>query len=353
MKSIFFLFSILFLSCNSQIIEEEEITNNLTRGVCLTIPNAEIDRFVNFIENDLTPRGVNLLVVRMNYSYQWESHPELAGVFSKQNALKLKNVCAENGIELVPLINCLGHQSWGTNYGTLLNAYPHFEENPGDKINADDFYCRSYCPLHPEIHPVLFDLFDEIIDVLEPKYFHVGMDEVFILGEDSCKNGCAGQNKATLFADEVNRLHNYLDSKNVKTWMWGDRLIDGESTGLGMWQASINETHPAIDLISKEITICDWHYKTITKTAGMFANKGFDVISCPHQVPNVAMAQLADMKEAQQSTDLVFKNHMKGILHTAWVNTSELMDTFEGKEVSEKVKGVYDTFIQLSDSWKN
>ena len=28
-------------------------------------------------------------------------------------------------------------------------------------------YCKSYCPLHPDVHDVVFDLVDEICDVFE------------------------------------------------------------------------------------------------------------------------------------------------------------------------------------------
>ena len=33
-------------------------------------------------------------------------------------------------------------------------------------------------------------------------------------------------------------------------------------TGYGEWEASKNGTFPAIDLIPKDIVLCDWHYET-------------------------------------------------------------------------------------------
>ena len=321
------------------------------RGECLKTPVTDIPRFVNFIDNVLAPKGVNLLVLRINYSLEWISHPELnsSAMLKRTDAQKIIDVCKKDNIMLVPLINCLGHQSWGKNYGPLLKAYPEFEENPAGMDSLPDFYCRSYCPLS-KVHDVLFDLFDEVIDLFHSKAFHVGMDEVFIIGSDSCKNGCAGQDKAKLFADEAIRLHNYLINKGVRMWIWGDRLIDGESTGLGKWQASMNGTYPAVDMIPKDILICDWHYKVAPPTAFMFASKGFDVVSCSHQVPEVAITQLNEMKQAQ-SGDADTSKHMRGVLHTFWGNTSEFMDAFEGKQVSAKTKDAYKTFIELSEKW--
>lgn len=35
--------------------------------------------------------------------------------------------------------------------------------------------------------------------------------------------------------------------------IWGDRLIDGKTTGIGAWEASMNNTYRAIDLIPKDV----------------------------------------------------------------------------------------------------
>ncbi len=48
------------------------------RGFCISAPRpAEVDPFVAFIDGELAPRGVNTLIVRVDYNYQYESHPEL------------------------------------------------------------------------------------------------------------------------------------------------------------------------------------------------------------------------------------------------------------------------------------
>ena len=65
--------------------------------------------------------------------------------------------------------------------------------------NDDGLYCKSYCPLHPDVHEVVFALVDEIMEVFEAKSFHAGMDEVFYIGEDECPR-CNGKDKAELFA---------------------------------------------------------------------------------------------------------------------------------------------------------
>ena len=39
----------------------------------------------------------------------------------------------------------------------------------------------KHCPLHPDVHKIVFDLVDEICNVFETDAFHAGMDEVFTL----------------------------------------------------------------------------------------------------------------------------------------------------------------------------
>ena len=85
------------------------------------------------------------------------------------------------------------------------------------------------------------------------------MDEVFIIGQ--CPR-CKGQSRADLFAKAVNDLHAHIAGKRrLQMLMWGDRLLDGEKMKLGEWEASKNGTFEAIDLIPKDIVMCDWHYE--------------------------------------------------------------------------------------------
>ena len=40
----------------------------------------------------------------------------------------------------------------------IVQFVDEFDETPGKYPNNEGIYCRSYCPLHPEVHEVLFDL---------------------------------------------------------------------------------------------------------------------------------------------------------------------------------------------------
>ncbi len=297
------------------------------RGFCIAAPSVEgLDSFLLFVDRELAPQKVNTLILRVDYNYQFTSHPELADdkALSKSDVKKIVASCRKNGIRVIPQINLFGHQSWAGTLGNLLKVYPEFDETPHVKMpaeykwpNADSLYCKSYCPQHPGVHKVVFALVDEICDVFETDAFHAGLDEVFYIGDSRCPR-CAGKDKAEIFAQEVTRIRDHLKSRNRELWIWGDRLLDGYTTGLGMWEASHNNTHGAIDLIPKDVVICDWHYERPDATAIYFAMKGFRVLTCPWRKPDIALAQLEDMLRFRQNATPQVRERLLGMVQTVW-----------------------------------
>ena len=311
------------------------------RGLCIGAPdNQEVDLFVKFISEDLKDMGVNTLVLMVDYGYTYESHPELRSEnpLSKSDVKKLVEACKEAKIRIIPQINLLGHQSWHETVNPLLREYPEFDETPHIPMpekfewpNDDGLYCKSYCPLHPEVHDVVFALVDELMDVFEATAFHAGMDEVFYLGDDHCPR-CAGIDKARLFADEVWRIRNHLLHKGHTLWIWGDRLIDGKATGMGMWEASMNHTARAIDMIPKDVVICDWHYERPDHTAPYFAMHQLDVVTCPYRKSDVALEQLENMVRYRTQSVPQMSSHFLGMMQTVWSPPGRFLNAWYGKE---------------------
>jgi Glycosyl hydrolase family 20, catalytic domain len=333
------------LLLNSSVFAQTKLDSILpVRGFCIDVPRPEgLDSFVHFIDRELAPRKVNTLIVQMEYHYQFKSHPELIDSFalSKADIKKIVAVCRKNNIRVIPQIDLLGHQSWANHTGKLLRVYPQFDETPDIKMpekyvwpNADNLYCRSYCPLHPDLHPVLFAVIDELCDVFESDAFHAGMDEVFYIGDDKCPR-CGGRDKSELFAGEVRTIHDHLQMKGRELWIWGDRLLDGKTTGLGIWEASFNDTYRAIDMIPKDVVICDWHYERADKTAPYFAMKGLRVMTCPWRDPSIAITQINDMTGFRRESTSEMNERFLGVMETTWTRTSIFLDNFYKAQSSE------------------
>jgi hypothetical protein len=319
------------------------------RGLSIAAPSVKgLDAFVKFIDEELAPAHFNLLILRIDWDYAFESHPELRSdnPLSRADVQRIADVCRKHGIKVAPHINLLGHQSWAKNTGNLLRAYPEFDETPHVHTenyegwpNADGLYCKSYCPLHPEVHKIILPLIDELMDAFDTDLFHAGMDEVFYIGDPKCPR-CSGMDKAELFAGEVTLLANHVAQRGGRLMIWGDRLIDGKTTGIGEWEASMNNTHRAIDLIPKNVFICDWHYERAELTPVMFAMKGLDVATCPWRKPEIAVQQLNDMLRYREDSPKKMSEHFQGIIETVWSGADGFLRQYydtsnDNKDVSD------------------
>jgi hypothetical protein len=276
----------------------------------------------------LAKLGINCLILEVNYSFNYQSHPELRQgkqPVTKEGAAQFAKACRENGIELVPQFQCLGHQSWAKNTGPLLTQYPELDLTPGAFPNNQGIYCREWDPMNPKTNEIVFALIDELIDAFEAKAFHVGMDEVFLLSSEKATS-TKNLDPAGVFAKVVNDLHAHIAQKSGLTMlMWADRLIDGKQFDMGEWEASKVGTAPAIDKIPKDIILCPWHYELRAnyESLPMFMQKGFRVLPASWKKTDATLALIRDAKAHQANGLLV------GHIFTTWSQRRDDWSQFE------------------------
>lgn len=230
----------------------------------------------------LARMGVNILILEINYAFEYQSHPELRmgqAPATRDGVRKLVATCRESDVRLIPQFSCLGHQSWAKNTFPLLTKYPELDLTPGAFPDNEGIYCREWDPLNPKVLEIVLPMLDELLDAFDADAIHVGMDEVFLIGSEHSPS-TKGKDPAEVFAKAVNDLHAHLVGKRgVEMLMWGDRFIDSKVYPYGRWEASDNGTAPAIDLVPKDIILCDWHYERRDSypSVPMFIEKGFRV----------------------------------------------------------------------------
>lgn len=282
------------------------------RGICINAPlPEEINLFEKFVEKALAPLKINTVVLLIRYRYNFKSHPLCASdmPLSDSDAKRISAVCRKFNIRLIPKMNLLGHQS-GKNRNSLdglLRAYPNFDETPElDEV----YYCRSLCPNHPEVKQIVFDLADEMISAFNTDALHIGCDEVFDLG--ICPR-CKDIPTAKLFAGWVTVLHDHIAGQGIQTLMWGDRFLNAADSGYGSWEASGNGTENALDMVAKDIIICDWHYedRPAYNSVDRFADAGFRILLSPWRYKTNASKFIEYAKEHD-------KGHIEGVLETTW-----------------------------------
>jgi hypothetical protein len=294
-----------------------------------TVP--ALERLIGTIAPSL---GLNWVILEINGHFQYTSHPEAAEAnsISKEQAGKLAALARDNGITLAPMYNCLGHQSWKEKAAALLRSHPEFNEAPDLDATAKEFYCMSWCPNHPGVNPLVFDLFDELLDAFQAKAFNVGMDEVFVIGH--CPR-CKGTHNSKLLAKAVNDYHSHLVGKRgVEMQVWGDRLLDANTMGYGSWESSANDTWQAIDLVPKDIVMCDWHYETVNMefpSIRLFQDKGFRVWPGGwNQEPSIRRFIEVARKESGPL--------MLGYLCTTWSGLIDIISGLEGGPMNPEHK---------------
>lgn len=268
------------------------------------------------IDKVLAPGGVNVIILEVGYNFEYKSHPELVQMkaITRAEAQDLVRFCRARGVRVIPQLNCLGHQSWRNTLYPLLTQYRELEEPPDVAPGKRWTNLRSWCPLHPQANPIVFALMDELIDAFEADAFHVGMDEVLVIASKQCER-CKDKTPAEVFAKAVNDYHRHLvGEKKVAMLMWGDRLIDANVMAYGNMSSSKNGTAPAIDLIPKDIIICDWHYdkRADYPSIRYFLDKGFRVWPAGWDNPDATRALIACGR--RQPGD-----RMLGHLATTWV----------------------------------
>jgi len=341
MKTIFIL---IFLSFLTPIVavQSERTSYDYVIAFHATVDSNQTARNLIKELSLLHKKGINTLFLEIAYNYQWKSLPELydKNGLSEKMAKEIARCCKNLSIDLIPEINCLGHQSWENETFSLLTVHPELDETPNMYSNNEGIYCRSLCASNEMTYKILCTLIDEITDVLSVKKIHVGLDEVFLIGEDSCPL-CNRKDKGELFSHAVNMLYNHcVKKKGLKMYMWGDRLIDGEDVASGYeseYESSYNGTYKAIDLIPKDIVICDWHYDRLKIYGSIpyFLNKGFSVLP----------VSFNDVKATKALIDysLLYgeNRNMLGHMYTAW-------DNFTNKKLS-KHKAMIKTIEKLKN----
>ncbi len=232
---------------------------------------------------DLAARGVNVLVLEVDYGFEFRSHPELRiseKPITRAGAKRFVAACRKYGMRVIPEFQSFGHQSWAKDTWTLLTKYPELDSTPGAFPENKGIYCREWDPMNPRVYRIVFALIDEIMEAFEADAVHVGMDEIFLIGHEASPS-TRGKAPAEVYAKAVNDMYGHIVKKRGRSMlMWGDRLIDAARYDHGEWESSKNFTWPAIYMIPKDIVICDWHYEKRDSypSVSMFLEKGFRVL---------------------------------------------------------------------------
>lgn len=269
------------------------------RGVHLLTDHWSTFLHRDLIRNVLAPHKINTILLECEY-VKWDRHPELHMPWGmeKEEVRALLALARDYHIEVIPLVQTLGHVGW------------MFRNNQHLDLAEDPQAKYAYCPSNPRSYELVFDVFDEALALFDnPRYFHIGHDEFTHRGKFAQEGPCKGRRVADLFVEDTIKLRDYLAARGARTLMWGDMLLgpgEGRDATHAKSQAEAEELRARLP---KDILITDWHYVPAPDypSLRLFRQAGFETWAATWQNPrNVhGFAQAA-------------ATHATGLIQTTW-----------------------------------
>ena len=249
-------------------------------------PKSEMTNFRKFIDT-LVYHGYNSIVIEIGGAMAFKRHPEIndywikyskeyaeyngktyhnqiskrirnsvhtynAGgeVYSQEEMRELVAYCKERELEIIPEVPSLSHSEY------LIGPYPSLAECD------DELFPDTCCPQNEKLYEIVFDLYDEVIEVINPKTIHIGHDEWWTM---CVCDKCRGKDPGKLFAENVNKCYEYLASRGVDAMIWGDKLVAvmdklGEAHGASYKKIYSSESDRKITIFGKECPVYKKHW---------------------------------------------------------------------------------------------
>jgi hypothetical protein len=248
---------------------------------------------------------------------KWDSHPEIFDEkigMTKEDAKKVIDACRDFQVEPSPCISAFGHTDWMFKNGQHLD------------LAEDTVSLHTYCPDKPESYQMLFDIYHEAIDLMQPKYFNIVESELEMAGttygKDKKTSLCqdiyekTGKSDWEILFDDINKVGGWLKKQNITPMIWGDMFLCPQDDPDATNCPDCDTAKWVRSQIPKYITIGDWHYCPAIpddyESLGLFQKEGLKTIGCTWYTPD----------NIRNFTLAAIKNKSLGVMQTTWAGTS-------------------------------
>jgi hypothetical protein len=159
-------------------------------------------------------------------------------------------------IEIVPEQQTFGH----LHKALRLEKYNELAETPyGDVVS----------PQQEGTYKLIADWYRELNELFPGKFFHIGEDETFELGEGQSREAAKARGVGAVYFEHLNRVRDVLKTYNRRLMFWGDIALN----------------HPdLIGNIPKDMIVMNWDYAPKDDYAlrlKPFKDAGLDQFVCP------------------------------------------------------------------------
>ncbi len=178
-----------------------------------------VKRFIR----QLAEYKINMLIWEWEDKFAYQRHPEIgaSGAFTKAEMQEFTRYAKQYHIQLVPLVQGLGHAS----YILKWPQHAHLREIPASNW--------EFCPLKEGPYALLYDLWVEAIEATPgSEFLHIGTDETYELGlgEDcGCSRKASENGPRSLLLEFINRCVEMLQPHQRRIITWGGEYQPGEA----------------------------------------------------------------------------------------------------------------------------
>jgi hexosaminidase len=229
------------------------LSDDISRG---PVPTVE---YIKRQLRTLAAFKMNMHSFYMEHTFASKSHPLIApagGSLTPEEIRELVRYARRYHIELVPEQQTFGHLHKALKFETYteLAEVPH-----GDVLS----------PQQEGSFKLVADWYKELDELFPGKFFHIGADETFELGEGQSREEVKARGVGAVYFGHLRRVREVLQPYHRRLMFWGDIALN----------------HPElIDSIPKDLIVMNWDYgarQDFTARIKPFKEAGLEQFVCP------------------------------------------------------------------------
>jgi hypothetical protein len=179
----------------------------------------------------------------------WSRRTTVTAVLSPAQVRELLAVAAQHHVQVIPLIQTLGHVE------SILKQ----QRYAGLREHADDI--SQFCPCEPGSLVLVTALIDELLAAHPAaRYIHLGGDETWLLGHcPRCAAKVQDQGFLAVYLDHMAALCRHVLAAGKIPLIWGDVVI-GRHVIQGFADNWLRDGSPALQSLPPEVRLVYWDY---------------------------------------------------------------------------------------------
>ena len=220
------------------------------RGIMLDVSRCKVPTMATLLSliDRFSMLKINQLQLYIEHTFAFSRHETVwqdASPLTAEEILELRDYCADRFIDLVPNLNSFGHfERW-----LRHREYRHLAECPdGFRHPLSGVISSHGSTLKPGRESLRFlqGLYDEYLPLFDSRYFNVGGDEPWELGQGWSAEKCRRKGTGEVYVDFMAKINQLVQKRGRETMFWSDIVL---------------KYPEALDSLPQQIIALNWGYE--------------------------------------------------------------------------------------------